>query len=509
MSEPAMSNVEGPFPERCAGVLFHPTSLPSGHGIGDLGPAAIEFLEWISDAGFGVWQVLPLGPTGRNDSPYDSPSAFAGNTLLVSAEMLIEAGWLPADDPSAAPRVASARVDYGRVVPEKAGMLARSWEWFRRNASREDRLRYDAFVEDPAQSDWLEDWVLYAAIKERYGGASWIEWDEAHRLRWPDALRAAGRDLADSILRHRYSQFAFFTQWEAVRAAAHARRIRLLGDAPFCVALDSADVWAHRDLFVLDDAGRPLKVAGVPPDYFSETGQLWGNPIYRWDRLADSGYDWWVRRIGSDLRRVDVLRLDHFRGFAAYWEVDAGAEDATGGRWIPGPGAALFDALEQSLGRLPLVAEDLGLITEDVAELRGKLGLPGMHVLQFAFADEDSCHLPERHARDSVAYTGTHDNDTLRGWFAGLDSAARGRVLSRLETSPDEVVWRLIEETFRSRAQLSIAPLQDLLNLEGDARMNVPGVADGNWDWRVARELLTPEVAARLRSLVERTGRGG
>jgi 4-alpha-glucanotransferase len=488
-------------------VLFHPTSLPGSYGIGDLGPIAIEFLDWMAEAGIGVWQVLPLGPTGRNDSPYDSPSAYAGNTLLVSPELLVRAGWLPGDDPCAVPGEPSDRVDFSRVVPAKARLLARSWEWFRRHASGEARSRFEAFVEDPAQSDWLQDWVLFAALKERFGGVAWTDWDEEYRLRRPGALRTAGRELSDAISRHRYSQFVFSEQWETVRGAAHSRGIRLLGDAPFCVALDSADVWANREWFELDEAGRPLKVAGVPPDYFSETGQLWGNPIYRWNRLADTGYDWWVRRIESNLQRVDVLRLDHFRGFAAYWEVDAGAEDASGGHWVPGPGIALFESLERVLGRLPLVAEDLGLITEDVAALRTDLGLPGMHVLQFAFADDDSSHLPERHAHDSVAYTGTHDNDTLHGWFAGLEPPERDRVLALLEAEPDDVVWKLIEAAFGSPARLSVAPLQDYLELGSDSRMNVPGVADGNWTWRLPRALLTKEVASRLRALGERTGR--
>jgi len=487
--------------DRSAGVLVHPTSLPGPFGCGDLGPSAVRFLDWAAEAGLSVWQILPLGPTGPGASPYDCESAFAGNPLLISLERLVHSGLLPSRSLDSLPESTEERADFDLVSRVKNRCLRDSWERFRRSAAEETRRELDAFIDHPGSKPWLEDWSLYAALKDRHGGASWLEWDEDLRLRRPPAVRSAARDLRHEIAYQRYVQFLFQRQWHGVRRAAHRRGIALYGDLPFYVAHDSADVWSHRELFRLDEDGRASKVAGVPPDYFSETGQRWGNPVYRWDRLAERGHDWWIERIRANLRFVDLLRLDHFRGFAAYWEIDADAATAVGGRWTPGPGRSLFDAIRGVLGNLPLVAEDLGLITPEVETLRDELGLPGMHVLQFGFGDEDSVHHPSRHRENAVVYTGTHDNDTLRGWFDDLEPSTQDRVLSYLGCGPGEVAWRMLEQAYRSPARLAIVPLQDLLGLGSEARMNVPGVKSNNWRWRVRALRLTLELAAELRAL--------
>jgi 4-alpha-glucanotransferase len=492
---------------RAAGVLVHATSLPGPFGIGDMGPATGRFLDWASEAGLKLWQVLPLGPAGLNGSPYNSPSAFAGNPLLISPQLLADEGWLSPDAIEGAPRFDEDRLLLEKVKEWKMGLLRRSWSGFRESAVPECRRELDEFVEGPEQRFWLEDWALYAALKRRFAGKSWLEWDAELRQRRPGALRAAAEDLAEEVAFERYLQFLFFRQWRALRREAHARGLGLIGDVPFYVAPDSADIWANQELFQVDGEGRPTKVGGVPPDYFSEDGQLWGNPLYRWERIAERGYDWWIERIRANLRLVDRLRLDHFRGFAAYWEVDAGEKTAVGGRWAPGPGRALFDALREKLGDLPLIAEDLGIITEDVVQLREELALPGMRVLQFAFDDPASSHLPEHHASNSVAYTGTHDNDTLLGWFEGLEEHRRGHVLERLGCDAGEVLWKMISATFGSPAALALVPLQDLFGLGGEARMNRPGVARGNWRWRARSSLFNLELASRLRRLAAATGR--
>ena len=492
---------------RAAGVLLHPTSLPGPHGIGDLGTEAVEFLDWAVEAGLKVWQVLPLGPTGPDGSPYSSPSAFAGNPLLISPERLIQAGWLSVDDTEPRPSFRPEQVDFAQVTQWKSRLLRRAWKRFRREASSSEREELDAFVEHADQSFWLQDWVLYAAIKEHAGGRSWTSWSPGLRDRDAETLRAAARQLAEEIAYQRFLQFAFFRQWSRIRQEAGARGLTLFGDVPFYVAPDSADVWAHRDLFQLDEAGRPTRVAGVPPDYFSETGQLWGNPVYRWERLEQQGYRWWIERIRANLSLVGCLRLDHFRGFAAYWEVELPARTAADGHWVAGPGRALFDALQAELGGLPLVAEDLGVITKDVEALRDGLRLPGMHVLQFAFDDPQSKHLPHHHPTRSVAYTGTHDNDTLRGWLEGLDRKKRQRVLDLVGDGPNGMVWSLIGATYGSPAALALVPMQDLLSLGGEARMNRPGTTGGNWCWRAVETALTLDLAAKLRDLAHSTGR--
>jgi 4-alpha-glucanotransferase len=493
-------------PIREAGILLHPTSLPSRHGIGDLGPASDAFLDWCSSAGLRLWQVLPLGPTGAHDSPYAGLSAFAGNPLLVSPEWLLEEGLLPAGALDGAPEFPADRVDYASVDPFRTGLLRDSWAHARAvGASVLDAVR--RFETSAAQAAWLPDWALFAALREKNGGGPWTAWDPGLVARDEAALADARRALADEIDFHVYAQFLFFHQWERVKHFANARGISIVGDLPIYVALDSADVWAGRHLFAVDEAGRPKSVAGVPPDDFTDEGQLWGHPLYRWDVLAAESYDWWIERFRLNLRLADVVRLDHFRGFSAYWEVPAGAATAKGGRWVPGPGLMLFLAIRHALGDLPIIAEDLGEITEDVRQLLATLGLPGMKVLQFAFGEMDSEHLPHHHVPNAVVYSATHDNDTTLGWYAGLPDWAQDRFREYFGVDGCDPAGVLVRAAFQSVADRAIVPLQDVLGLGSEARMNVPGRAHGNWAWRASKDAFGPEVAARLRRLGELTGR--
>lgn len=443
---------------RAAGVLLHPTSLPDGPG-GRIGSAK-RFLGWASDAGFSVWQVLPLGPAGPGRSPYASPSAFAGDPTWFAAEPSAHAG--------------------------------------------EGRL-YDEFVE--RNQSWIEDWCLYAALKDRLCGQAWTAWDPAFRNRDRTALARAASELSEHVARHRRDQYRFHVAWSAIHAEAKRVGIRILGDVPIYPALDSADVWAHPELFLLDEEGNPTKVAGVPPDYFSDTGQLWGNPLYRWEAHAATGFGWWIARLTHQMRHHDELRLDHFRGFAGSWAIPAIAETAAEGAWEPGPGRALFDAVRAALGSMPFIAEDLGFITGEVIALREALGLPGMRVLQFGFDDPASDHAPHALSRDVVVYTGTHDNDTARGWFASLDTEAKARVIDYVGGDGAGIAWSLIRTAFTSVADLAIVPMQDLLDFGSEARMNVPGVANGNWGWKLGGDALEGELQGRIGRLIRIAGR--
>ena len=492
---------------RSAGILLHPTSLPGRFGIGDLGAGASAFLTWAEAAGQSIWQVLPLGPTTAFNSPYGSPSAFAGNPLLIAVGDLLEDGFLPASALKSPPAFPNGTVDFAAVVPWKEALLRRSWQHFRRHAPPLVRDEQDAFARDPAQACWLADWALFSALKERHGGREWQRWDPELRARRREALEKAAVELEEEIAYHRYLQFLFFRQWDRVRAEARRRGVRLLGDIPIYVALDSADVWSNQHLFTLDDSGHPTAVAGVPPDYFSATGQLWGNPLYRWDRVEAEGFAWWVERLRMAFRLADLVRVDHFRGFAGYWEVAAGERTAVNGRWSTGPGTRLFAALRDALGELPIVAEDLGVITPDVVDLRVTCGFPGMKVMQFGFGEVDSEHLPHRWEPRMVAYTGTHDNDTCRGWFDKAPVLERRRALAYLGGDAGSLHWEMLRALYVSPAEMAIAPLQDVLGLGSEARMNYPGRADGNWAWRASRESFTPELAGRLRELAELTGR--
>jgi 4-alpha-glucanotransferase len=496
---------------RSSGVLLHPTSLPGAWSIGDLGAHAYRFVDFLHQASQTLWQILPLGPTGYGDSPYQCFSAMAGNVLLISPERLVEAGLLNQADLEqiAAPHQAtfpSPTVDYEISHAFKSAMLARSFEHFRSHGSA---VQHDAFVEFcREQVGWLDDYALFIALKQQHDGASWHTWDRDLARRKKSAIKRAGEQLRDQVELEKYKQYIFFSQWLPLKAYANERGIRIMGDMPIFVAYDGADVWANPQLFYLDEDGLPTVVAGVPPDYFSATGQLWGNPLYCWDQMAKRGYSWWTERISVALQVYDMLRIDHFRGFAAYWEVPANEETAINGQWVPGPGAALFKAIERKLGQLPLIAEDLGLITEDVHELRDQFDLPGMIVLQFAFGGKaDNIYLPHNHHKNTVVYTGTHDNDTTIGWFDNLDVASREHVRRYLGHSADDIAWDLLRMALASVGDMAIIPLQDLLRLDSSARMNTPGVPSGNWAWRFAEHELSDGLAEGLRLLTETYGR--
>lgn len=493
------------FSTRASGILLHPTSLPGRYGIGDLGEAAYRWVDFLASAGQQYWQVLPLGPTGYGDSPYQCFSAFAGNPLLIDLDQLVVAGWLERNKVEPVPPFPQERVDYGNVIRYKMPLLCRAYSGFCRRGSTQDRAAFDAFCH--AEAHWLEDFALFMALKDHFQVA-WNNWPREIRLRHPDALRGYRQRLDERVKMYCFIQWVFVRQWTALKRYANERGIRIIGDIPIFVALDSADVWAHPDLFYLDDRGSPTVVAGVPPDYFSPTGQLWGNPLYRWEVLAAQGYRWWIERFQATLRLVDMVRLDHFRGFEAYWEIPAGMPTAEVGRWVKGPGDALFQALQNALGDLPVIAEDLGFITSEVEALRERWGFPGMKVLQFAFSGPDNPYLPHTYTDTNwVVYTGTHDNDTTRGWFQTRPPQERAYVLDYLACDGRDIAWDLMRLAWQSVAVLAIAPLQDVLRLGSEARMNTPGRADGNWTWRFREEVLTPERARALARMTWMYGR--
>jgi 4-alpha-glucanotransferase len=492
---------------RRSGILLHPTSLPGPHGIGDLGPAARSWIDTLAAARQGWWQVLPLGPTGFGDSPYQCFSAFAGNPYLVSPDALVADGLLDTADLAGA-GFPPARVDFGPVIEFKVRLLRRAWERFGHDASASLRDAFAAFR--ASESAWLDDYALFKAIKEERGGASWLGWDAELRERHPAALAKARNRLRGASDEHAFRQFLFFRQWHALREHAVARGVRILGDVPIFVSSDSADVWAHPEFFRLDAEHRPAVVAGVPPDYFSATGQLWGNPLYDWDTLRADGFRWWIARLRATLELVDRVRVDHFRGFEAYWEVEAGMPTAAVGRWVPGPGAVLFEALRAAFGALPILAEDLGVITPEVDALREQFGLPGMRVLQFAFGSGPSDRfLPHHYDRHTAVYTGTHDNDTTCGWYATLPEPEKTFLHRYLgygtsDAPPaGDIVWELIRQAWGSVADLAIVPLQDLLELGSEARMNTPAQAGGNWGWRVTASQLADPRFERLANLTQ------
>jgi len=491
------------FP-RSSGLLLHPTALPGRSASGDIGAAAHEFVDFLAEAGQALWQVLPLGPTGPGDSPYQCFSAFAGNPTLVSAGRLHEQGLLDAGTFSRLP-ARRATSDFG-AAHEASRAIAASVSSRLELAAR--REAFEAFETFRERTPWLADYALFMSLRHAHDGRAWPEWPEALRRRDAGALASARRSLAREVREHEVMQWAFDTQWRELRAHAHARGVALMGDAPIFVALDSADVWAHPELFELDAHGRPAGVAGVPPDYFSAMGQLWGNPLYDWEAHARDGYAWWGARLQCLLGWVDRVRLDHFIGFVRFWDVPPDAPDARGGRWRPGPGEALFLSLARRLGTLPLVAEDLGETGEDVAEVRDELGLPGMCVLQFGFdGDRDNPFLPRNHVANRVAYTGTHDNDTTLGWWAALGEAERRIVSDELGELSGDIAWDLITAGMRAAADTFVTPVQDVLSLGTEARFNTPGTPAGNWTWRLAEQQLTRGHAERLRALTVESGR--
>ncbi len=478
------------FP-RSSGILLHPTSLPGPFGIGDLGPEAYRFLDFLHAAGQHIWQVLPLSPTGYGDSPYQSFSAFAGNPLLISPEKLVEHGYLEASDLEHTECFPEDVVDFGQVHPYKFALLRKAFRNFKPNAAFDDFRERNTY--------WLEDYVRFLALKQANGGKAWPEW--TNQVADPEEVAA-----------HRFWQFEFFRQWDELKRYSEERRIRVMGDIPIYVAHDSADVWSHPELFSLNEDGNPKLVSGVPPDYFTADGQLWGNPVYRWDRLEETGYGWWIERFRSAFSAVDMVRLDHFRGFEAYWAVPATEKTAIHGEWVKGPGAKLFEAVQKALGELPIVAENLGVITPEVEALRHQFGFPGMSVLQFAFGSDPQAPTfrPHNYPREVFAYTGTHDNDTTVGWWnssAATDSTRSAEDIERerkftlayLATDGREINWTFIRTLFASVADTAIVPLQDVLGLGNDARMNLPGSTRRNWIWRFRANALKPDVTDRLK----------
>lgn len=474
---------------RRSGLILHPTSLPGVGLVGRIGAEALRFLDWMQSAGFSVWQVLPLHPPQADGSPYACISAFAGDTRLIDPETMVREGWL---------RSAGERMPVGQALSDARRVLEAD-----RGSAWEEFLAFRA-----DQADWLEDFALFVVIKRLQGNRPWWKWPAALLHREParlEQLRAEAQEALDAVS---FAQFVFFRQWSALHRQARARDILLLGDMPIFVAHDSADVWANPEYFDLNDDGQPHTVAGVPPDYFSETGQRWGNPHYRWDRMAEQGYRWWLRRIEWALEGLDGLRIDHFRGFESYWSIPAGEPTAIAGHWEPGPGADFFEALLRDLGELPLLAEDLGVITPEVTALRGRFGLPGMKILQFAFdGSPDNPYLPERHEELGVVYTGTHDNDTTRGWFESLSPDTQARVLERLGQPGAAMPWALIRAALQSPARLAVIPMQDALGLDGSHRMNTPGTSQGNWRWRFHWDDVAPERAGELRRMNAEAGR--
>ena len=470
--------------KRSAGVILHPSSLPGPDGIGDLGPEAYRWVNYLAESGCSLWQILPLGPTGYGDSPYQCFSAFAGNPYLVSPALLLEESLLTREDLADRPDFPADSVDFGPVIQWKLTLLDRAFKRFQKSTAARRKAEYEQF--QTAQSAWLPDFALFKAIKEAQGGGSWENWPFPLRKREPETLAHFAATHADAIQRQIFRQFLFYRQWQALRQYANQKGISVIGDAPIFVSYDSADAWSHPDLFYIDDEGKPTAVAGVPPDYFSATGQLWGNPLYRWDVHKQSGYAWWIERIHATLNLFDIIRLDHFRGFAGYWEVPAGNLTAENGKWMPGPGIDLFEAIRAALGGLPIIAEDLGEITPDVIALRDGLGLPGMKVFQFAFsADADDPFLTHNYPSNCVAYTGTHDNDTSVGWYQKAPENERDFVRRYLARSGDDIAYDFIRAIWISVAAYALAPMQDWLRLGTESRMNYPGKASGNWSWRL------------------------
>jgi 4-alpha-glucanotransferase len=472
------------FP-RSSGILLHPTSLPGRYGIGDLGEWAYRFVDYLASAYQRVWQVLPLGPTSYGDSPYQCLSAFAGNPLLISFDILRSEGWLTDADLADVPNFPNERVEYGWVIPWHFELLNKAYAAFAERASAEAVAAFDAWCAD--NKDWLDDFCLYMALKNENNGRPWVEWPEAEALRTGTALDAAAARHAETLRGLKWIQYKFYEQWGRVKAYAASKHIRLVGDVPIFVAHDSADVWANRDQFYLDEKGNPTVVAGVPPDYFSATGQRWGNPLYRWDEMAKDGYSWWIRRIKATLATVDLVRIDHFRGFESYWEVPASEPTAIKGQWVPGPGKHFFDVVQAQLGYLPIIAEDLGVITPEVEALRDGFNLPGMKVLQFAWGDFTGKEpfLPHNHVQNCVVYSGTHDNNTSVGWFQEESTPAmRDHLHQYLDREVREINWELIQMGEASPGHTFIVPMQDLLGLDSASRQNLPGREGGNWGYR-------------------------
>lgn len=498
---------------RSSGVLLHPTSLPGGHGIGDFGPEAYHFIDFLHSAGQKLWQVLPLNPTGYADSPFQCFSASAGNPLLISLDHLAEQGMLGKNDLQSVPSFPAETVDYGAAAAFKTPLLHKAARDFFAGASEDNRREFQQFVQTHAW--WLDDFALFMAVKEEQDLRAWTKWPRPIATRQDEAIRRKKEELASTIDAHKFFQYVFFQQWQKLRAYGRERNIRIVGDVPIYVAHDSADVWANPQFFLLDESGNPFKIAGVPPDYFSATGQCWGNPIYHWPRIKETGFQWWVERIRAALHFYDFIRIDHFRGFEAYWEVPANETTAVNGRWVKAPGAELFSVLQKEFGALPVIAENLGVITPEVEALRHEFELPGMAILQFAFGNDPQAPTfkPHNYVHNLVAYTGTHDNDTVVGWWTSSGKGDSTRTAedvikeheyarAYLHFEDDPIQWVLIRAIMSSVANIAIAPMQDILGLGSEARMNLPGVPSGYWKWRMKPSAANQEIAAMLKELV-------
>jgi 4-alpha-glucanotransferase len=493
---------------RASGILLHITSLPSSHGVGDLGPGAYRFADFLVEAKQSLWQILPLNPVdpANGNSPYQSPSAFAGNPFLISPELMVRDGWLMEADLEGLPEFEKGRVDYSAVIEYKQRLFNVAYERFKGNGKQHE---YERFCSNNAY--WLDDYALFKALKG-YFGKAWVEWPHDIRDRKPKALQPLEKELHHKIQAEKFLQYVFYQQWLAVKDYCNQRGIQIFGDIPIYVIHDSVDVWANPELFDLDDRGNPSAVAGVPPDYFSETGQLWGNPLYRWDRLRETGYTWWISRMAHNAKYLDLVRVDHFRGFVGYWEVPAGEANAVNGRWVEAPAEDFFNTLLKRFPKLPIIAEDLGVITPDVREIMHRFDLPGMKVLLFAFGDDlaTNPYIPHNVPRNCVIYTGTHDNNTVKGWFereAAPETKERlVRYLGR-EVSVERIHWELIRLAMMSVANMAIFPMQDILGLGEEARMNLPATTQGNWQWQLVPEQLTPTLTTKLREITEAYGR--
>jgi 4-alpha-glucanotransferase len=502
---------------RSSGILLHPTSLPGPFGVGDLGPEAYAFADFLSAAGQSLWQMLPLGPTGYGDSPYACYSAFGGNTLLISPHRLVADGLLRPEDLVEVPESSDGRVDFEAALKFKGLILHQAFTALKGESDQDIRVAFQDFCR--LNAGWLDDYALFRALKDQQGGVAWHQWDAALVRREPGAIQLAREKLSDQIEAQKFYQFLFFRQWFDLKGYCNDRGIKIIGDIPIFVAHDSADVWTNPDQFKLNPDGTPVVVAGVPPDYFSTTGQLWGNPLYNWERMLADGFAWWIERVKASLQTVDIVRVDHFRGFVACWEIPGGDQTAERGRWVEAPGRELFMAIRDALGELPIIAEDLGVITPEVEKLRDDSGFPGMRILQFAFSSDSRNHdLPHNYHSNVVVYTGTHDNDTTVGWFQSVagegstrDSAQieteRAFCLQYLNSDGKEINWDFIRAVSASVADTAVVPLQDLLGLGTDARMNLPNSTSGNWSWRLKAGELNDELAKRLRDLTELYGR--
>ena len=492
--------------ERSSGILLHPTSLPGKYGIGTLGKATFEFIDFLVKAKQQYWQILPLGPTGYADSPYQCFSAHAGNPNLIDLDILVKARLLHAEDLQDYPHFSDTTVDFEAVQQTKLPLLRKAYHSFALYADNLEKMAYRNFLKD--QSKWINDYALFRAIKANRDQKPWYLWENPLKMREAEAIRAIQTLLHEEIDFHKFLQFLFFKQWIAVKEYAHTHKVKIIGDIPLYVALDSADAWANPEIFEFDSNLNPIRVGGVPPDYFSETGQLWGNPLFRWDVLKETGYRWWIDRIRTSLFLYDIIRIDHFRGFAAYWAVPYNEKTAINGEWITCPGKDFFDAMQIEFGDLPIIAEDLGVITPDVEELRDGFGLPGMKILQFAFdSSEANDYIPHNYVKNCIVYTGTHDNDTVVGWFNSASADDRKYVLDYLNTGEHDIHWSFLRLAWSSVAYTAIVPMQDLLGLGTSARMNLPGTTQNNWQWRVNAGDFTPELAAKLAHLTVLYGR--